>query len=706
MSRVPLSVTWSEMDASRLPDWASPTCALVASLRRRDMFDVLGERLRIVRQGGYAGIDIFLMLLYFFGSGQSGIRSFWMRALPHALQLGALAGRRGLPSPASVSRALDRVDLELLRPLTTWLLAEVTGADDVLRHPTVLTRDACGQGWHIFHFDPTVTTLRQRSLPVDDDLPPARRRAEGMAVPGHQGRKRGEISFRRAALQHAGSSLWIHATLTPGNGNRRSDVATAADAVVATCARIGHPLGLALFVCDGEFANVPAYTTFREKKLPFITRFVRYDLLDQPDIRHQLASSVWLEVADDRSGPRRSAIDLGMVTVHAGERTVREDGSPYAPLSLRVVATRYARSGEPEHGRVIDDWQYELFAVDADTEAWPAPDAVRVFFGRSGQENRFAQEDRELGLDRVFSYHLPGQELASLVGLMLWNLQVVQGFKLDKPPTELEPQPPRNAKVDPRASEPLSPEPEPEPDEPMPAEPSALEEKRTEWMARIDWTPWEAKNPGWRWSRATGHLECPNQQALRLIGVSIPNQKPNVRPQLFFAGREGACAGCPFRAECTRVQVEPFFKKMGVSVDLLHAKKLKRTFGVKGAKRSPFTGPRRRKSAMRTNLAPLEPVAGPHAVADSCFLPAEARQIFRAAVHDLTVRVTVRLPPPAPKRPTLVSLSSAHRQHRRKTWTEHLARYALPEASEVQVEYSGSGAARRLLNAAVARPAA
>ena len=67
-------------------------------------------------------------------------------------------------------------------------------------------------------------------------------------------------------------------------------------------------------------------------------------------------------------------------------------------------------------------------------DAWPAPEVVTAYYGRNSEENRFAQEDRELGLDRLISYRLPGQELATLVGLSVWNLGVVQGFELDRPP--------------------------------------------------------------------------------------------------------------------------------------------------------------------------------------------------------------------------------------------------------------------------------
>src|SRR5690606_23194664 len=58
---------------------------------------------------------------------------------------------------------------------------------------------------------------------------------------------------------------------------------------------------------------------------------------------------------------------------------------------------------------------------------WPAPDAVALYFGRARQENRFSQEDRETALGRILSYELPGQELASLVGLFLMNYRTARG---------------------------------------------------------------------------------------------------------------------------------------------------------------------------------------------------------------------------------------------------------------------------------------
>ena len=56
-------------------------------------------------------------------------------------------------------------------------------------------------------------------------------------------------------------------------------------------------------------------------------------------------------------------------------------------LPMAVLRQRMSMSGE-------------LFAFDVDAEKWPSSDGVAQFFGRAAEENRFGQEDRELGLDQ------------------------------------------------------------------------------------------------------------------------------------------------------------------------------------------------------------------------------------------------------------------------------------------------------------------
>jgi len=240
-------------DDTRIPDMFSEAAAMLEAVRRRGVLATVGKALRIRRQGGYCGLDVWLLLLILFTTGATlGVRPLWRKLRPCARQLAALAGRSGLASPASVSRALESVETALVRPVAFLLLVGVTEIGEVMRHPAAQTYDALGQGWHLFDLDWTVTALRQRALPAHEDLPEPRRRAEHTGAPGYTGRKRGELRFGRMAVEHAGTSGWVHAHLSPGNGEGVSELGLALDSVVVTCEHLGHPRSRAVVRMDGE----------------------------------------------------------------------------------------------------------------------------------------------------------------------------------------------------------------------------------------------------------------------------------------------------------------------------------------------------------------------------------------------------------------------------------------------------------------------
>lgn len=188
----------------RLPDWASGGVVIVEWLRQHGQWEEAVERLRIQREGGYAGIDALMFLLYYFASGlRVGVKEFSDRARECHRRLAAVGGRQRLPTQASMSRILAAVDLETAQVFGRWLLRQAPAIATVLQHPSVLTRDAIGGAWHVFDWDPTVTTLRHRALPAFEGTPDARRRSESLAAPGYSGRKRGDVQFSRGTLQLA-----------------------------------------------------------------------------------------------------------------------------------------------------------------------------------------------------------------------------------------------------------------------------------------------------------------------------------------------------------------------------------------------------------------------------------------------------------------------------------------------------------------------
>jgi len=104
------SITFNDEDKTRVPDSLAEAAGLLMDLKRRGTIDALGDRVRIRRQGGYCGLDVVIMLLLFLAAApKEGLRLFWGKHGAHLIRLGAIAGRRQLPSPASVSRALANV---------------------------------------------------------------------------------------------------------------------------------------------------------------------------------------------------------------------------------------------------------------------------------------------------------------------------------------------------------------------------------------------------------------------------------------------------------------------------------------------------------------------------------------------------------------------------------------------------------------------
>jgi hypothetical protein len=480
---------------------------LLMELYGRGTVDEIGKRLHIRRQGGYSGLEVFLGLLVFLTTGATGgLRPFWEKHRAHLRQVAALAGRRGLPAPASLSRALGNVETELLRDDGTadWLLVGVGRVDELLAHPAVQTYDARGHGWHVFDLDPTVTTLRHRALPEDDtELPEPRRRTQETGAPGHSGRKRGDLQFRRITVQHEGSGAWLHAHLSPGNGHGMADFELALKSVVATRERLELPR--VLMRMDGEYGNVPWYTACREHALPFITRLNRPYLYENPEMLERLRSAIWYQVPSSGAEPRRAAADIGMCVIHPAKCTRRHDGTAYAPVTVRVVASIFPKSGKAKRGATLDGWQVELFAVDLPADTWPAPEAIALYFARAAQENRFAQEDREVGLDRIISYHLPGQELAALVGLSLWNLRLARGFELDPPPVARPVTRLRQPKVDDRVPE------------CWPRDPVVIET-----LNQLEFPVLLARRPEWTFDPLTGELRCPQGRPLSLPRDPVP----------------------------------------------------------------------------------------------------------------------------------------------------------------------------------------
>ena len=740
-------VVGEQRSRDRLPQWASTGVVIIEWLRRRGLWQELTDRLKIQREGGYAGIDAFVFLIYYFTCGLTlGVKEFSERAREHSLRLAAIGGRLRIPTQASMSRLLASVESLPLSSFGAWLLIEMPGIDAVLRHPSVLTRDAVGEGWHMFDWDPTVTTLRHRALPAFEGMPDARRRSEALAKPGYSGRKRGDVQFSRATLQHAGSGLWLGIEMAAGNGAQRNAIHEAINQVGATCRHADLPLERSILRADGAAGNVPFITVCAEAGIRYLTRLANYQLLQDPSIVRHLNEAPWFEVPSSGSGPTRQATDLGQVTLTPAATTLQVDGSAFAPIDARVVVSRF-RVSDGETGRgagvVIDGWQYELFGTDLPVTSWPEIEIVAGYYGRSGLENRFYQEDRELGLDRIFSYHLPGQMLATWIGLFVWNFNICRGMDIAQPTTELPEQSLQSST--PLTQTPCIPDVDPnqsaiasdiasianstscasvlhsdvEPNSVAPEEikselsssgrvrvrKSPNQHRMRETLNALDWPRLLENYDGWSWSQTHVALCCPAKALLPLVRVEQVRGQP-IRARFQAGGR--TCDECTRRAGCIESD-DPYYRKdMRLRIPFPQAQLLRELWlsGVHPTRvfQPPYVErvsnqapPVHAKPRLIWHPPELSPVRPAFASAPPLLLPAVLRKLSRRATDSVEVHVAVDLPPLRPRLSPVLAGSAAIRQKRRLTWNERLRWNQLPNGTELDIQILGTNVVQRLL---------
>ncbi len=701
MPSVSLRVSSSRRPADDLPDDLVFAIALLTALREAGVFKDAQRDFRLDRRcGASTGLDLLVFLVCLFATpGTEGIRPFYESVRRWGPQLAAFAGRRRLASSSTVSRCLDGPDPDQADALAQWLLKRSVLEPDLVHDPGVLCHDTLGEAWHLFDYDPTVTAFRRRALPEGDDLPEPRRRTDGLAVPGYPGRKRGDVQLSRATLQHAGSGLWVCGRTAPGNGSSRTDVPHALRALVTWCEHLSVDPARAVFRSDGGNAGVPALQACKDAGVRYLFRIARYQLLDDPSIRDSLRSATWEEVEDAMCGPRRYATDLGVIALVPSGNTARGDGSPWPTVATRVVVCRsVAAAGSTGAGTVRGGWRHELFATDLPDDAFPAAEVVTAYYGRCGQENRFAQEDRELGLDHIFSGNPGGQQLAVAVGLFVWNARICLGARrLVTSPSPVPPTRPRDVRRLPSeqaglppivssGDRPTDPVGAPEPEAPPVPAPAVHRASLPAVLATVDWDKALRRRPGFEWDARSQTPSCPDGKPMGLRTFRVLDGS---KVSLVWRARKASCAHCPIRSSCTSSTARGYRRELGLTVtapdDLV-------TLTPPPPQAPPPPSPYR---------PPRGAPPGPHEVRWPTLAPAALRQASVEPFAGARARVSLELGPREAPAPTHLNLTSAQRQHRRKTWTERHEHNALPAGTKLSLQIVGGPANERDLRVAL-----
>jgi hypothetical protein len=424
-----------------LPADLTPGGQIIREMRADGRLAEVARRVVVDRRPGFAFVDAFIFLVAYFAQGRAlwGLRGFYEIHREWGGLFASLGDRERMISSTSLSRLLSAADAAGSAPSLRWLLLHGAGALPLLREAALRTRDARGEGWHVFDFDPSRRAFRKRALPEGGDLPQGERRLRHLAAPGFAGRKRGELASTESMVQHAGSGLWLGVTVEPGNGDARRHFAAGVEAVVETCEALAFPRARAILRTDGAFGGTPSLAAARRAGIAYLSRSAHYEFLDRPEVRRRLDQASWERVPDSGSGPVRYAAELGWMDVCPDGGHASVDDKEAAPFRARVVASRCVATGGSGHQ--MGDEKFELFvALRLDQEAWPAAPLVELYYGRIGQENRFAQLDSELVADTTWSATPGGQQLALACAMFVWNARVVAGTRLAPP---LPPPPPQ-----------------------------------------------------------------------------------------------------------------------------------------------------------------------------------------------------------------------------------------------------------------------
>jgi len=189
-----IEVQTSPEDHPSVPAWFAEVVIIARHLTTNGLLDAFAQQIHLVRGrfGSYEPIDFLALLVGYAISGERTLADFFERLLPLGTAFMALFGRRCLPHRSSLSRFLADVDRPCVEAFRT-LFQQHAFADGWTLESIGGLWDRQGRRCIVFDVDATRQAARQRALPCNLELPPARRRLDAVCAPGYRGRKRGEV---------------------------------------------------------------------------------------------------------------------------------------------------------------------------------------------------------------------------------------------------------------------------------------------------------------------------------------------------------------------------------------------------------------------------------------------------------------------------------------------------------------------------------
>jgi hypothetical protein len=408
-------------DRPRDPAWFAEVVIIARYLEGKGLLEAFGHEVRLVRGhfGDYEPIDFLAVLIGYAISGERTLKDFFERLAPFGTAFMALFGRRSLPDRSCLSRflaAVDRPCLEALRTLFEkhslfegWTSESIGGLSDRQGHSFV-----------VFDIDATRQAARQRALPCDPTLPPARRRLDAVCAPGYTGRKRGEVVRTRTTTLQMHTRQWIGTHAGRGNGDYRGELASSLQTIVTYLAHFALTPEVALVRLDGQYGDAAVIAQIILTGVHILTRGRGYQILEHPQIQRVLLHPPMASVTSMNTGEVVDLFDGGWLEL--------EEGLP----QVRVIVARHPASPDKpvRVGKRVDEWVYELFITTLDADGFLVEDVLDLYHGRGAFETILGDEDIEEDPDRWCSYTECGQELWQIACQWVWNLRLTLGHAM------------------------------------------------------------------------------------------------------------------------------------------------------------------------------------------------------------------------------------------------------------------------------------
>jgi Transposase DDE domain len=337
----------------------------------------------------------------------------------------ALFGRNRLPHRATLSRFLADVDRPCLEAFRT-LFEQQSFAEGWTAETIGGIFDRQGRRSIVFDVDATRQAARQRALPCDPMLPPARRRLNAVCAPGYTGRKRGEVVRTRTTALQMHTRQWVGTYAGRGNGDYRGELASALLSIATYLRHFALTSEVALVRLDGQYGDAVVIAQLIKAGVALVTRGRGYQILKHPQLQRVLAHPPTACVTRVNSTEMVELFDGGWLQLGEGLPQARVIVARHrAPESATLVTV----------GKRIDEWVYELFITTLGADGFLVEDVLDLYHGRGAFEAVLADEDVEGNPDRWCSYTECGQELWQVVWQWVWNLRLALGQTMQR--TEL-----------------------------------------------------------------------------------------------------------------------------------------------------------------------------------------------------------------------------------------------------------------------------